>query len=224
MSDTSPAPREEAATQESAQESSDGFRPELPLAILESVRHHDRPAEVLEDEDLPRSLPRRLGLTGVVDAQIHRYRTAQKRRERVSTEQVADLLRLVLRRPDAEPILRQAGRDIARVHGYRPERRLATLHRFLPPRLRARIAERSVRRLLRRIGGGVTVRVDRSPFRVEIDRAVTARLDEWGTACVLYEAAIAQVLHSITGHPVRVAHVACEANGAPCCAWNADNP
>jgi len=46
--------------------------PLLPLVLLESVRAHDRPREVLEDEDLAASLPRRLGLTGVVETQIPR--------------------------------------------------------------------------------------------------------------------------------------------------------
>lgn len=223
MTDSYPAPREEEATvPEPAQESSEGFRAEFPLAVLESVRQHDRPAEVLEDEDLARSLPRRLGLTGVVDSQIHRYRTAQKRRDRVSMDQVGDLLRLVLRRPDAEAILREAGHALARTHGFRADRRLGPAGRLVPGWLRQRLAERNVRRFLRRIGGGVPVQVERAPFRVRMDRPVTARVDRWGVACVLYGAAIEQVVSHVMGRRPDVQHTACEAKGADHCIWTID--
>ena len=81
--------------------------PALPLALLESIRAHDRPSEVLEDEDLTTSMPRRLGLTDVIDSQIRRYR--EDGRRGVPLTEVADLFRLVLRRPDAEAIMRGAG-------------------------------------------------------------------------------------------------------------------
>jgi predicted hydrocarbon binding protein len=219
MNESSPAPREETNRREPAQESRDGFRADLPLAILESVRHHDRPAEVLEDEDLSISLPRRLGLTGVVDSQIHRYRDAQRRGERVSAAQVADLLRLVLRRPDSEPILREAGYAIARDHVGKRISRLAAIGRFLPNGLRMRIAQRSLRRLLRRIGGGVPVRITRSPFRIEMDGPVTARVDRWAIACILYSAAIEHAVHHVTGKTWHVEHDSCEARGDSTCTW-----
>ncbi len=219
MNDGAPAPREETAKGQPAQESGDGFRAELPLAILESVRQHDRPAEVLEDEDLTASLPRRLGLTGVVDSQIHRYRVSHKRGERVSADQVGDLLRLVLRRPDSEPILREAGHALARDHARSPIRRIGAIGRYLPASLKLRGASRSVRRLLRRIGGGATVRVERTPFRVEIDSPVTARVDRWGVACVLYGAAIEHAVQQAVGATPHVEHVSCESKGQDVCAW-----
>jgi predicted hydrocarbon binding protein len=219
MNESSPAPNEGTTGREAAQESRDGFRADLPLAILESVRQHDRPAEVLEDEDLSISLPRRLGLTGVVDNQILRYRDAQKRRERISGEQVADLLRLVLRRPDSEPILREAGYAIARHHMAKPIYRLAAIGRMLPASLSARVVERSLRRLLRRIGGGAPVRIIRKPLRIEMEAPVTARVDQWAIACVLYSAAIEHAVHHVTGNPPHVEHVGCEAKGDEVCTW-----
>jgi predicted hydrocarbon binding protein len=219
MTDSSPAPRKETTGPPATQESGTGFRADLPLAILESVRQHDRPAEVLEDEDLTVSLPRRLGLTGVVDSQIHRYRIAQKRREILSAGQVADLLRLVLRRPDSEPILREAGYTIAREHARKPVYRAAAIGRFLPARLATRLAERSVRRLLRRIGGGVPVRVSRDPFQVEMDSPVTATVDRWAVACVLYAAAIEHTVHHATGQTPNVTHPHCQARGDAVCTW-----
>ena len=75
--------------------------PVLPLALLEAVRAHDRPDEVLEDENLAVSLPRRLGLSDVVLTQIQRYEADVQSGRRVPLPELIDLLRLVLRRPDA---------------------------------------------------------------------------------------------------------------------------
>src|SRR5690606_24631288 len=61
--------------------------PALPLALLEAMRVHDRPREVLEDEDLTISLPRRLGLTGVIESQIHRYEEARRRKQAVPADE-----------------------------------------------------------------------------------------------------------------------------------------
>lgn len=219
MNDRRPAPGKETQPSEAAQESGTGFRADLPLAILESVRHHDRPAEVLEDEDLTASLPRRLGLTGVVESQIHRYKVARKRRERIPFADVADLLRLVLRRPDSEAILREAGHDLARHHGRKFLYRLATLARVVPDALSARIAVRTLRRLMRRIGGGVPLRVTRTPLRVEVDGPVTARADKYGVACILYGAAIEEAYQHATGTRPAVAHIECEAKGDERCVW-----
>lgn len=213
------SPEEETRPAEVAQESDKGFRADLPLAILESVRDHDRPMEVLEDEDLTVSLPRRLGLTGVVESQIHRYRIARKRREMIPFDDVADLLRLVLRRPDSEPILREAGRDLARRFGRKSRYGLTSLARLLPDALSRRVASKTVQRLLRRIGGGIPLRVSRSPFRVELEGTVTARADRYGIACVLYGAAIEETVHDATGRRPHVEHVACGAKGGERCVW-----
>lgn len=219
MSDSSRAPGKERRPGIEAQESGDGFRAELPLAILESIRQHDRPAEVLEDEDLTASLPRRLGLTGVVESQIHRYRVARKRRERIPSSEVGDLLRLVLRRPDCEPILREAGHAIARHHAHKLRSRMAAIGRVLPDALGMRLAAGTLRRMLRRIGGGVPVRVTRNPLRVEMTGPVSARVDRYGVACILYSAAIEEAVRHVLGNTPGVDHDACEARGDNACAW-----
>lgn len=222
MNDRRATPEEETPPPEAAQDSDAGFRADLPLAILESIRQHDRPEEVLEDEDLAASLPRRLGLTGVVESQIHRYRIARKRREQIPFEDVANLLRLVLRRPDSEAILREAGHELAQHHSRKALYRLATLAKLLPHALSSRIAKRTVRRLMRRIGGGVPIRVTRTPFRVEVESPVTARADKWGVACILYGAAIEEAVQHATGRRPEVEHVACEAKGDTKCVWTVE--
>ena len=88
--------------------------PLFPLILLETLRDRDRPEEVLEDEDLTVSLPRRLGLSDVVGVQIRRFQEEVRNKRLQSTPQVIDLMRLVVRRPDAEEIFTEAGRRIAR--------------------------------------------------------------------------------------------------------------
>lgn len=216
---------EETPTPSTSQEPDDvGVRADMPLAVLESVRSHDRPMEILEEEDLASSLPRRLGLTGVVESQIHRYRIARRRRERVPGDEVADLLRLVLRRPDADAILREAGRELARHHGRKPLYRLAGLARILPNALSTRVAKRSVRRLMRRLGAGASLQVTRDPFRVQIRNAITARAGETGSACGLYSAAIEEAAQHALGRRPSVTHVSCEVRGDELCAWELSQP
>jgi predicted hydrocarbon binding protein len=221
MTENFPAPGKETEAPGAAQGSGDGFRPDLPLAILESVRQHDRPAEVLEDEDLAASLPRRLGLTGVVESQIHRYHIARKRRERVSTDDVVSLLRLVLRRPDAEAILQEAGRDVARHQGRGALYRLAGIARLLPYAISSRMAKRTISRLMGQIGGGAPVRVTRNPLRVRVEHPVTAR-ESLGLACILYSAAIEEAAQHAMGRRPSVVHVGCEGRGDEACVWEVE--
>src|SRR5688500_14243427 len=85
----------------------------LAVELLEATRSHDRPSEVLEDEDFSESLPRRLGLSNVIDTQINRYQGAARAGRRIPVDEFISLLKLVLRRPDAEAILRETGARIA---------------------------------------------------------------------------------------------------------------
>ena len=47
--------------------------PGIALILLESLRELDTPPEVIEDEAFNISLPRRLGLSDVIDGQMRRY-------------------------------------------------------------------------------------------------------------------------------------------------------
>ncbi len=223
MSERSPSP-EETPAPTPPQDADDGFRADLPLAVLQSIRHHDRPTELLEEEDLAASLPRRLGLTGVVESQIHRYEVARRRRERIPSDDVADLLRLVLRRPDAAAILVEAGRELARHHGRKLLYRVAGLARILPDAISTRFARRSLRRLMRRLGGSSEIHVTRKPLRVTAHQTVTARADDSGTACTLYAAAIEEAAQHALGRRPSVQHVECEAFGADRCVWEVHTP
>ena len=190
----------------------------FPLALLESVRSHDRPGEVLEDEDLSISLPRRLGLTGVIETQIFRYQAAQKAGRAVRLDEVMGLVRLVMRRRDSEPILREAGQRLARSYAQRrPAVWIRVLHRA-PNRLGLRSARRSVSRALRGLLAGDRIEA-LPPFTVHVTNSTTARLQDNGTACMMLTALMEEMLLLATGKPRRVRHTCCLARGDARCEW-----
>ena len=195
----------------------------FPLALLESVRSHDRPGEVLEDEDLMISLPRRLGLTGVIETQIFRYEAAQKAGRSVRLDEVISLLRLMMRRPDAEPILRETGQRMARWYFRRtPEAWIRILHRG-PARLGLRSARRAAVGALRALRTGD--RIDSGkPFTIRISNSTTARLEESGAGCTIITGLIEEQLLMSTGKPRRVRHTCCLARGDDRCEWELSAP
>lgn len=201
---------------------SDGsVAPLLPLALLESMRAHDRPREVLEDEDLASSLPRRLGLTGVVESQIQRYESARRRGKRVPAEEVANLLRLVLRRPDAEAILHEAGYQVARRHVRRARPPAAGALRLLPRAATLAAARHSARRLLKRLVGPGSVEVEGGLLTARVRGGLVALLDADGAAtCVLYASALEELVFLYTGKRHTVVHGRCATRGDPVCEWS----
>lgn len=191
----------------------------LPLALLESIRQHDRPREMLEDEDLAESLPRRLGLTSVVESQIYRYERARKRGDRIAGEEVQDLLRLVLRRPDAEAILLEAGRLVARRHYDRASAIVAATRRVLPRRLAAAAARRAARQVIRRIAVAGEPDLSGPPLTVRLPRAITVAAEEAETACALVTGLLEELTMLYTGDRTAVRHRQCAGDGHSVCEW-----
>lgn len=191
----------------------------LPLSLLESLRSHDRPPEVLEDEDLAASLPRRLGLSDVIDSQIRRYTEARRKGRAVPAGEVVDLLRLVIRRPDDEPIFDHAGRELTDRFISGREGRRARFARLLPQRLRRAVLRRALGRLARRAAAGAPVSVEANPIIVRIEGCLTARIDPGGVACSLYTSAFREMASRYLGHEAHVAHTRCETRGADSCDW-----
>lgn len=190
--------------------------PFLPLALLEAVRTHDLPPEVLEDEDVSVSLPRRFGLSDVVLTQIRRYEAAVEAGRRVPLPDLIELVRLILRRPDAAEILMDAGRSVARWRFERVPASVAWYYRTVPRRVALFGVRRAVRRLLRSIAGAPRISL-RTPFVVGMGNSPTGRLD--GTACVLYTGAIEELARLYVGKEQRVVHSRCSARGDAICEW-----
>jgi hypothetical protein len=193
--------------------------PLLPLAVLEALRAQDRPSEVLEDEDLVASLPRRFGLTSVVASQIQRYREAARRGRPVPADDVADLFRLVLRRPDAREILHEAGYLAARRFFERVPRPATAALGVLPRTAAAAAARRGVQRMLRRLNEPGRIEVLRKPLRAMLFEPLTAGLDSIGTACAFYGAAIEESIFLYTRQRPQVTHTLCASLGGAHCEW-----
>jgi hypothetical protein len=194
----------------------------FPLALLQALRAHDRPGEILEDEDLSVSMPRRLGLTGVVETQIQRYESAQRGGRPVPLSEALGLFRLVMRRPDAEPILRETGQRVARWHFRRtPQLLRVILHRG-PARLAMRSARRATLRVLRALNAGAHISVAK-PFMVTVDDCVMARLEDSRPACSLFTGLIEEQILLYTGKAGRVTHTRCMALTGDVCEWTLEN-
>lgn len=196
-----------------------GITPLLPLLLFETMRDMDRPEEVLEGEDLSASLPRRFGLNDVVFTQIHRFREEVRRRRPQGEAEIENLIRLVIRRPDAEEIFEEAGRRMARHAWQERSAALRRTVRFLPPSLALRAASRAVRRLFRQIVGNGRLQVSGRQAVVRIGGCLTARADPGGAACALYSGALAEMMERYTGRGFRPEHRVCETRGAKACEW-----
>ena len=85
------------------------------LRLLEMIRDQDLPAEILDAEDPTQTMPRRLGLSDVVDRQIRTYQKDVKKGVRLADSEVMDLFRLVIRRPDGDEAFSGAGRLLAAI-------------------------------------------------------------------------------------------------------------
>ena len=191
----------------------------LPLALLQSTRSHDRPGEVLEDEDLSVSLPRRLGLSGVIESQIRQYETAARSGKRVSTEEFHNLLKLVLRRPDAEPILRETGARVAQRQFERASPTVLKMLRILPRAATYRAIRRAAARLLRNISGNPDVSVTGKPLLARMRNPQVTAMEPAGTACALYAAAFEEIASLYLGRKANVAQTQCATNGGGYCEW-----
>jgi hypothetical protein len=190
----------------------------LPLALLQSTRSHDRPGEVLEDEDLSISLPRRLGLSGVIESQIQRYESAARGGKRVSADEFNNLLKLVLRRPDAEPILRETGARVAQRQFERVPPSWVKLLRVMPRAALNRAIRKAATRLLRNVSGVSDVHVSGKPLTAKLKSPVVF-MEPPGVACTLYAAAFQEIASLYMGKKANVAHSQCATNGGEYCEW-----
>ncbi len=187
----------------------------MALTLFEVLRHQDLPAEVLEDEDPSVTMPRKLGLSNVVEARIRHAREDVKRGLRISDDEFHDLVRLVIRRPDSEEVFRLIGVGLAGGPGVRPRKRW----RVLPSRLRYAVARRAVMRSLkslfgRRVGGFAT-----GPFTMEGRSLLFIQSDPGGDACALVSGFCGPVLQRTLGITASVRHVTCESRGDAVCRW-----
>jgi len=193
----------------------------LPLSLLEAVRDVDKPEGVLEAEFVDELRNKRLGLSDTVYTQIKRYTEAVRRNQRTAQEEAVALAKLIGRRPDAEAVLRAAGRFLAR-EAYMtvsPVTR-GMLHVF-PSLVSRPMALRQVRRIARRYLNGNVRRVGTSVL-LEIPRSITVGVAAGDVGCSFYEATLRELLRLLVGTTGSVEHTRCEGRGEGSCEWRAD--
>ena len=150
------------------------------LSLLEVIRHLDLPKEVLASEDPTRTMPRRLGLSDVVDQQIRIFRERVRKRERITDQQARDLFHLVLRRPDSEEAFLEAGKRLAE-----PSRPLKGLGRIYPQNALFSLARRQTRRRIKALFGRSLGGFAHGPFTLEAKGHFLLDFDPGGDACAL---------------------------------------
>jgi hypothetical protein len=185
----------------------------VALTLLEVLRHQDRPSEVLESEDPSVTLPRRLGLSEVVDQQIRRYREEARRGGRGSDDEGKDLVRLFIRRPDAEELFFRVGRHLA------GEKDRSRWQKALPNPVSYALARRAVSKRLRRLFGRRVGGFSAGLFTLEGRALVFIQCDQGGDACNILSGFCQAMLDRHVGAGARVVHSLCESRRDPLCRW-----
>jgi hypothetical protein len=185
----------------------------VALTLLEVLRRQDLPTETLESENTSVTLPRRLGLSDVVDRQIRRYREEVRRGRRITDDEIRDLVRLVIRRPDSEEVFSQAGRQLAGEGASQ-----AAWRKALPAALGYALARRATRRRLRQLFGRRVGGFAPGPFTIEGRSLVFIQSDPGGDACQFLSGFCQAVMdRHVPG--ARIVHSLCESRKDAVCRW-----
>lgn len=190
--------------------------PVFGLTLLEVLRDQDSPSEVLQDENVSVTMPRRLGLSDVIDKQIRSYRDKVRQRVRMSDEEVRDLMRLVVRRPDARQVFSLAGAKLA---GGGPGAAPRGLGRLMPRGLGLRMARRDTAKGLYRLFGRSMGGFAHGPFAMEGRGLLFHESDESGAACHFVTGYCQAALDRRVGADYQVIHAQCQSLGDPTCRW-----
>ena len=185
----------------------------VALTLLEVIQDQDRPEEILQDEDPSITMPRRLGLSDVVLTQVRRYREEARKGQRITEEELGDLLRLVARRPDAGAVFQEAGRRLSHKGAKRSR----------PPKLKSRIgravARRRVRKRLKSLFGKRVGAFGQGPFALEGSELLFVRHVPEGAACALVSGVCEGILEGSGGGRVSVVHASCQSRADDTCRW-----
>lgn len=193
--------------------------PEIALVLLEALRTSDTPTRTLEAEDFSQSLPRRLGLNEVVSRQIQRYETLRKRKRKLDASELADLYRLVDRRPDAGNVFARAGTILAEDHLQGRPLPARLVSRILPEALSRRSAARALEKLAGRVNPGSTVQRELRPLTLVVEGSLPAGASGNSSGCRLLQSALETMASHYLGVEAPGAHPLCEARGDGTCLW-----
>jgi hypothetical protein len=183
----------------------------VALTILEVLRASDRPFEVFEEEDTSITMPRRLGLNDVVERRIRTYQGETKKGNKISDGEFGDLVRLVVKRPDARAIFLECG---VRLAGKPPR-----LSRLVPRRFGLALSKRRIRKRLRALFGRRVGGFADGGFVLEGRSLLFIQSDSGGDACSLVSGLCSATLSGSIEDPPTIAHIACEAREDAYCRW-----
>jgi hypothetical protein len=186
------------------------------LAVLEAVRRLDQQGpEGIEDY-------RKLGASSTVSAQIQRYRELVRVGGTIEASEVAQLFRLVGRRPDASLVFCDAGRGAAREALRRTPRRVRLLRGFVPGAARRRLGIFAASRIAASVFG-VVLSAHAERGLVAAGQTPSVIVDSEGVGCVFFGAALAEVLRSHIDFDGAMLHDSCRARGDEACTWYTGN-
>jgi hypothetical protein len=204
----------------------DKVNPAIAIALLNSLRATDTPEEVIEDESFRISLPRRLGLNEVVDAQMRRYAEIRDRRGVISPDEYGNLLQLIDRRPDAVAVFASAGRTLAEARFSEPSRFDRVKGRFTPAGLRRRKLIRAMTNVARALEPGAAIQpvMEAGTDGIDVLAPPLATTTAEGAGCALMTAALEVCALRVGGDAMQLNHVACVGLGDDRCRWLTSEP
>ena len=188
----------------------------VALRLLEVIRDQDVPADLFEDENPAQTMPRRLGLSDVVERQIRAYREDVRKRVRLADHEIRDLFRLVIRRPDGDEVFTWAGKLLAGMD--RPTR----WSRMLPRKLQFVMARSRVSRRLKNLFGRRVGGFGRGSFSIEGRSLIFIEADPGGDACFFVSGLCQEILNRTTGGIAEVRHSLCQSRGDDRCRWEGE--
>jgi len=159
-------------------------------------------------------MPRRLGLSDVVEQQIRLFREQGRKGERITDQQAHDLFHLVLRRPDSEEAFLQAGELLAG-SGHRPK----WIRRFSREKALYALSRRQTRKLIRSLFGRHLGAFAHGPFTLEAKGHFLLDMDPGGDACGLVTGLSQAILSRNLRRRLEVRHTSCEARKQDLCRW-----
>ena len=150
-----------------------------------------------------------------------RYTEAVRRNHRTAQDETIALARLIGRRPDAEAVLRAAGRFLAREAYMTVSPVTRGVLKVMPSMISRPLAFRKTRRIAQRYLNGTVRRVGQFVL-LEVPRSVTLGVAPGSTGCAFYESSLREVLRLLVGVTGAVEHTRCEGRQEGSCEWRAD--
>ncbi len=188
---------------------------EVALALLEAMRNTDLPADRLKEEDVRVTMPRRLGLSAVVDRQIALFREQVRQGRKLTADEFAEFIRLVMRRPDAAQVFFAMGSQLAAA-------KVRRASRWLPRTVRLRVTKKRIEAALRKLFGRRLGGFASGPFAFETSASPLIQVDPTGEACEIVTGFCQGALRENVDGGLLVAKTQCEIRGDRACRWTAD--